>query len=82
MLLRTILRILHMKYEWFLNKQEAAVNPLLMVWGLQGVALKLFTHFSNEIFMVSEASGRWCESIIDGLEYRGGCFETICLLLQ
>ena len=41
-----------MKYQWFWNKQEAAVNPLLMVWDLQEVAVNQFTIFSNEILMV------------------------------
>ena len=58
------------------------MNPLLMDWNLQEVAVKQFTHFYNEIFMVLEASGRCCESIIDGLESRGGCYETIYILLQ
>ena len=58
------------------------MNPLLMLWNLQEVAVKPFTHFHNEICMVLEASGDWCESIIDGLESRGGCCETMCKLLQ
>ena len=52
MLLRSHLRTFPMKYQWFWNQQEAAVNPLLMVWDLQEVAVKPFTHFSNEILMV------------------------------
>ena len=50
-----------MKYQWFWNKQEAAVNPLLMVWDLQELAMKPFTYFSNEILMVlnsQEAAAR------------------------
>ena len=58
------------------------MNPLLMVSKLQEVALKPFTHFYKEIFMVLEASGGCCESIIDGLESRGGCCEAIYALLQ
>ena len=58
------------------------MNPLLMVWDHQEVAVKPFTHFSNEILMVLEASGRCCESIMDGLESRGGCCEAICTRLQ
>ena len=41
-----------MKYQWFWNQREAVVNPLLMVWNLQEVAVKPFAHFSNEILMV------------------------------
>ena len=33
------------------------MNPLLMVWNLQEVAVKPFAHFYNEILMVLEASG-------------------------
>ena len=58
------------------------MNPLLMVWNLQEVAVKPFAHFYIEILMVLEASGRCCESIIDGLESRGGCCAAICTLLQ
>ena len=52
------------------------MNPLLMFWNLQKVAVKIFVRFSIEIFMVSQASG-CCESIIDGLESPGGCREAI-----
>ena len=41
-----------MKYGWFGNQQEAAVNPLLMFWNLQKTAVKTFVRFSNEILMV------------------------------
>ena len=58
------------------------MNPLLMVWNLEEVAVKQFEHFYNEIFMVLEASGGCCESIFDCLESRGGCCEAICALLQ
>ena len=58
------------------------MNPSLMVWNLQEVAVKPFTHFFYEIFIVFEASGGCCESIIDGLESRGSCCEPICILLQ
>ena len=44
--------------------------------------MKQFTHFTNEMFMVLEASGGCCESIIDGLESPGSCRETICKLFQ
>ena len=57
------------------------MNPLLMVWNLQEVAVKPFAHFYNEILMVLEASGGCCESIINGLESPGGCCEAICTLL-
>ena len=33
------------KCSWFGELQEAAANPLLMVWNLQEVAVKQFTHF-------------------------------------
>ena len=35
------------------------MNPLLMVWNLEEVAVKPFAHFYNEILMVLEASGGW-----------------------
>ena len=31
-----------MKYQWFWNMQDTAMNPLLMVWDLQEVAVKQF----------------------------------------
>ena len=31
-----------LKYQWFWNQQEAAVNPLLMFWNLQKAAVKTF----------------------------------------
>ena len=52
-----------------------------MVWNLQEVAVKPFTHFYIEILMVFETSGRCCESIINSLESRGGCCEAIYTLL-
>ena len=58
------------------------MNPLLMVWNLEEVAMKPFTHFYNEVFLVSGASGSGCESIIDCLESAGGCCEAIYTLLQ
>ena len=58
------------------------MNPLLMVWNLEEVAVKPFAHFYKEILMVLEASGGCCESIIDGLESPGSCRETICKLFQ
>ena len=41
-----------MKYQWFWNQQEAAVNPCLMFWNLQKAAVKTFARFSNQISMV------------------------------
>ena len=41
-----------MKYTWFWKLRGAAVNPLLMVWNLEEVAVKPFTYLSNEILMV------------------------------
>ena len=58
------------------------MNPLLMVWNLEEVVVKPFEYIYNEILMGLEASGSYCESIIDGLESRGGCCEAICTLLQ
>ena len=66
-----------MKYVWFWKLPEAAVNPLLMVWNLEEVAVKPFTDFDIEIFMVLEASGHCCESIIDGWESPEGCCDDI-----
>ena len=42
------------------------MNPSLMVWNVEEVAVKPFAHFYKEILMVLEASGGCCESIIDG----------------
>ena len=56
------------------------MNPLLLVWNLQEVAVEQFTYFYNEISMVLEASGGCCESINDGLEYLGGCCEAMYVL--
>ena len=56
------------------------MNPLLMVWNLEEVAVKPYVYFYNEILMVLEASGGCCESIIDGLKSPGGCCESICTL--
>ena len=58
------------------------MNPLLMVWNLEDVAVKQFAHFYKEILMGLAASGRCCESIIDGWKSRGGCREAICALFQ
>ena len=55
--------IFPMKFAWFWNRQDAGVKPRLMVWNLQEDAVKPFAHFSNEIFMVLESSGRCCEGI-------------------
>ena len=57
------------------------MNPFLMVWNLEEVAVKPFRYFYIEILMVLEASGGCCESIIDGLESPGGCREAIYTLL-
>ena len=57
------------------------MNLLLMVWNLKEVAVKPFAYFYNELFMVLEASGGCCESIIDGLESPGGCCEAIYAFL-
>ena len=58
------------------------MNPLLMLWNPQEVAVKTFTHVYNEIFVFLEASGSCCESIIDGLESPRGCCEAIYALLH
>ena len=71
-----------MKHLWFWKLQDAAANPVLMVLNLQEVAVKPFTYFYNETFMVLEASGGCCESSIDGFESPGGCGEAIYTLLQ
>ena len=33
------------------------MNPLLMVWNLEEVAVKPFAHFYNEMLMILQASG-------------------------
>ena len=33
------------KYLWVSNLQEAAVKPLLVVWNIEEVVVKPFTHF-------------------------------------
>ena len=58
------------------------MNPLLMVWNLQKIAVKPFAHVYIEIFMCLEASGGCCESIIDGLESPGSCRDAIYIILQ
>ena len=58
------------------------MNPLLMVWNLEEVAVKPFAHFYIEILMFLEASGGCCESIIDDLESPRSCSEAIYTLLQ
>ena len=67
----------------------ATCGNLWLLWihvllhsNLQEVAVKLFEHFSTEIFMVLEASGGCCESIIAGLESPRSCCEAIYVLLQ
>ena len=51
-----------LKYQWFWNQQEAAVNQLLMFWNLQKAAVKTFARFALEISMVLESAGGCCES--------------------
>ena len=51
-LLCSHLQTFQMKYARFWKLQEAAVNPLLMVWNFQEVAVKPFADFYNEILMV------------------------------
>ena len=58
------------------------MNPLLIVYNLEKVAVKQFANFYNEILIVLEASGGCCESIIDGLESPRSCCEAIYELLQ
>ena len=58
------------------------MNPLLMVWNLQEVALKPFTYLYNKILMVLETSGSCCEAIIGGLESQASCCEAIYALLK
>ena len=58
------------------------MNPLLMVWNLEEVAVKQFAHIYMKIFIVLEASRGCCESIIDGLEFPKCCYEAIYTLLQ
>ena len=45
------------------------MNPVLMVWALEDVAGKPFTHFSNEILMVLNSQGSCCEAMIDGFGF-------------
>ena len=54
------------------------MNPLLMLWNLQKVAVKTFARFALEISMVLESAGGCCESIINVLESLEGCCEDIC----
>ena len=56
------------------------MNPSLMVWNLQEVAVKQFAHFYNEILMVLESSGSCREAMIDSLDSPGCCCETIYTL--
>ena len=67
-----------LKYQWFWNQQEAAVNPLLMLWNLQKADVKTFVRFSIEILMVLESAGGCCESIINVLKSPEDCCEDIC----
>ena len=58
------------------------MNPSLMVWNLEEVAVKPFTIFYEEMFMVAETSGVCCESIIHGFESPRSCCEAIYKLFQ
>ena len=49
------------------------MNPLLMFWNIQKVAVKTFARVSIEISMVLESAGGFCESIINVLESQEGC---------
>ena len=84
-----IYKLFQMKYQRFWNKQEAAVNPLLMVWDLQEVAVKPFTNFSNEILMVFNSQevavkpfAHFSNEISMVLESAGGCCESIFNVLE
>ena len=58
------------------------MNPLLMVWNLEEIAVKQFTNFYNEILMVLESPGSCREAMIDGLDSPGCCCEAIYALLR
>ena len=58
------------------------MNPLLMVWDLQEVAVKQIIYFYNKILMVFESSRSCREAMIDGLDSPGGCCEDIYTLFQ
>ena len=60
-----------MKYKWFLNQQEDAVNPLVMFWNFQKAVVKTFARVAMEISMVLESS-------INVLESPEGCCEDSC----
>ena len=55
------------------------MNPLLMVWNLQEVAVKQFAHSYIEILLVLESPGSCREAMIDGLDSPGCCCEAICV---
>ena len=59
-----------MKYQWFWNQQEVAVNPLAMFWNFQKAVVKTFARFAMEISMV-------LESAINVLESPQGCCEDL-----
>ena len=40
------LYVFQLKYQWFWNQQEVAVNQLLMFWNLQKAAVKTFARFT------------------------------------
>ena len=71
-----------MKYQWFWKLHEAAVNLLFMVWNLQDVAVKQFTHFYNEMLMVLESPASCREAMIDGSDSQTCCCEAICALFK
>ena len=58
------------------------MNPLLMFWNIQKVALKKCARVAIEISMVLESAGGCCESIINVLESPEGCREDICPFFQ
>ena len=45
------LRFLPITHQWFWNKHDATVNPLLMVWDFRRIGVTPFTHFSKDILM-------------------------------
>ena len=67
-----------LKYQWFWNQQEAAVNRLLMFWNLQKAVVTTFARFPPEISLVLESARGCCESIINVLESPEGCCEDSC----
>ena len=58
------------------------MNPLVMFWNLQKIAVKTFVRFSYEISMVLESARGCCESILNVLESPEGCCEDICTFFK